>query len=441
MRSGQQGSFAITADRVVDGTGRVIRGGLLVVEGARIAFVGEKGRGSVPAEARHLDFPGCTVLPGLIDTHMHLAMFNITTFRNYRVATFEVTPELQTFYALLHAQMCLEMGYTTIRDMGMVSYAGLLTRNLAALRDAINVGIIPGPRILVAGWAVITGGHLELILPPNVPRPDGVTADGPWELRKMVRQQIKAGCDFIKTCASGGGGTDKEEPDIRNMTQDELNAVVDEAHAFKKQCAVHCFTPEAQKMAVRAGADTVEHCVWTDSEALEMLKSSGTPVVPTLSHRTDRAIEVRRRLGTPEFVLNKMKRIQSDCFETFKRLHRAGVKIAMGTDMGYDPEMGLNSLELELYVEFGMTPMEAIQTATLNAAQAIGLGAVVGSLEPGKLADVVVVEGDPLSEIRLLQEKDRIKLVMKEGVIYVDKTDGGARMVIHDACRSWRLIV
>jgi imidazolonepropionase-like amidohydrolase len=435
------GIKVLRGERLIDGTGRETTGrAVVVVEGTQIKAVGAEPEVRVPPGAEVFDLPGCTLMPGLIDCHIHLDWFNISTFKNHRVAAFEVAPELQMLYGLFHAQMCLEMGVTTLRHLGMINYVGLDTAAMVAVRDAIDAGIMAGPRLLVAGWTVITGAHLDLCLPRNALRQPGVTGDGPWELRKIARTNLRIGCDWIKTCASGGGGTDKEEPDVRNMTQEELEAIVDEAHAFHKRCAVHCFTPSAQKAAMRAGADTLEHIVFTDDEAITMMKAEGVPIVPTLSHRSDHAIDVRRRLGTSDFVLRKMKKIQPHTQESFKRIHQAGVKIAMGTDMGLDPEMSMNAGELEIYVSYGMTPMEAIQTATKNAAEAIGLGDQVGTLEAGKLADVVVVEGNPAQDIRVLQDKHKIKMVMKEGHVYVDRRPGHDRRVIQGDEGSWTII-
>ena len=233
----------------------------------------------------------------------------------------------------------------------------------------------------------MTGSHLELIQPRAMYRWGFNTADGPWELRKLARKNMLAGCDVIKTCASGGGGTDKEEPDIRNMTQEELDAVVDEAHALHKHAAVHCFTTNAQRMALKAGADTIEHMVFHDDETIELIRKSGTPVTPTLAHRTDHAIQLRREHGTADFVLRKMKYLQPFCFETFQKMYKAGIKIAMGTDMGFEPDMGSNAAELEIYVKLGMKPMDAILTTTRNAAQALKQEKDLGTIEAGKLAD------------------------------------------------------
>lgn len=431
----------LKGSRLIDGTGREIaKPAVVVLDGSRIKQVGAEHEVRVPAGAEVEEFPGCTLMPGLIDCHLHLTAHNILTFKNYRAAAGETSPQQMLLYALLHAQILLEAGFTTLRHLGWASGHGLDVDEMVALREAIEAGIVAGPRLRVAGWTVITGSHLDLCLPRRGFRASGMTADGPWELRKLARSHLRTGVDLIKTCASGGGGTDREEPDVRNMTQEELDAICDEAHAFHKQVAVHCFTPEAQKMAIRAGADTIEHTVFTDDEAIAMLRAENKPVTTTLMHRTDHAIEVRRRIGTPEFVLRKMKAIQPHAYECFQRMHQAGVKIAMGTDTQLDPEMGSNAGELELFVKLGMTPMEAILTATRNAAEAIWVDAITGTLEPGKFADVIAVEGNPLADIRILQDREKIKLVMKEGKVFVDRREGRRRTVIHDETRKWALI-
>lgn len=432
---------AIKAGQLIDGNGgAVVKNPVLVMQGSRITAVGPASAVEIPREAKIIDVPDHTIMPGMMDLHLHLCMFNNLTFKNYRVAQWEVTPELQQMYALFHAQLCLEMGFTTLRDLGMNSSRGLLTAEMCAVRDAIDAKIFAGPRLIIGGFTYITNSHLELIMPRAALRLGFQNADGPWELRKLARTNLREGCDVIKTCASGGGGTDREEPDVRNMTQEELDAIVDEAHAFHKLAAVHCFTPNAHRMAVKAGADTIEHMVFHDEDSIERIVAAGIPVTPTLLHRTDHAIEVRREIGTAEFVLTKMKKIQPHCFETFQKMHKAGVKIVMGTDMGYEPSMGSNAGELELYCQLGMTPMEAIMTTTKNAAAAIKMQDDLGTLESGKLADVVVVNGDPLKDIRVLQERRNIVMVMKAGEIYVDRRPGHEKSVIPTEHGGWRII-
>lgn len=432
---------AVKCGTFIDGNGgKPLKDVVLIIDGRRIKGVAAKGKVKIPAGMEVVDCSRYTVMPGMMDLHIHTAMFNCMTFHNHRVAQFEVMPHLQQMYAMFHAQNCFDMGFTTLRDLGMNGTRGLFVHELCAVRDAIDAGIVEGPRMLIGGFTTITGSHLDLIQPRAMVRTGFHTADGPWELRKLARTNLLAGVDVIKTCASGGGGTDKEEPDIRNMTQEELDAIVDEAHAFHKSAAVHCFTTNAQRMALKAGADTIEHMVFHDDETIDMIKEAGVPVTPTLSHRTDHAIDLRRDLGTAEFVLKKMKWLQPYCFETFQKMYKAGIKIVMGTDMGFEPHMGSNAAELEIWVKLGMKPMDAIVAATKNAAEAIKMGDKLGTLEVGKFADLIAVDGDPLKKIACLQQKKNIKVVMKEGRVYADRRPGQSKNVVQMQPGEWKII-
>lgn len=426
---------------LIDGRGgKPVKDPVIVLEGRRIKQVGAKNEIKVPARAEVIDCGKLTLMPGLMDVHLHTMMFNCLTFHNYRVSQWEITPELQQMYGLFHAQLCFDMGFTTLRDLGLNSSRGLLTAHLCAVRDSINAGIVEGPRMFIGGFTTITGSHLDLIQPRAMQRLGFQTADGPWELRKLARTNLLAGCDIVKTCATGGGGTDKEEPDIRNMTQEEIDAIVDEAHAFHKVAAVHCFTPAGQRMALKAGADTIEHMVFHDDETVDMIAEAGVWMTPTLLHRTDHAIETRKDQGTSQFVINKMKALQPYCYETFQKMYKAGVNIALGTDMGYDPEMGTNARELEVYVKLGMTPMDALLSATRNGARALKMDKDLGTVEAGKLADIIAVNGDPLKNIAVLQEKKNIQMVMKEGRVYADRRPGNNKSVVNVAPGDWQIV-
>ena len=422
----------------IDGKGGSLEVGAVHVQGKTIAAVGTRDLIAASPDIPVLELNNCTIMPGLIDAHIHLGAQNVYNFDNYRTATFEITPQLQQMYAMLHAQMCLEMGFTTLRDMSWVTPWGLFTDEMVAVRDAIKQEILPGPRILAGAWAVMTFAHLELLLPHHAIRAPGVTADGPWELRKMVRAQLRKGADFIKTCASGGGGTDHQDArGILNMTQEELDAVVDEAHMLGKHVATHAWTPESQKRAMRAGTDTLEHCVRTDDEAIAMMLDTGTPIVPTLTVRTDHALGLVEKAGASRFVLENYRRHQKFCFENFKKLLEAGVKIAAGTDINVQPNMGESAIELEVYVDLGMTPMQAIVAATRNAAEAIGLGSQIGTLEKGKTADIIAVKGNPVTNISLLRDKGNIALVMRDGEILVGNDGSRVRQAIFRDKWDW----
>ena len=431
----------IKGGTLIDGSGKKpVKDPVVELNGRRIKRVGTKASIRIPPRATVIDCGNRTLMPGMMDLHIHTAMYNCMTFHNHRVAQFEIMPHLQQMYSLFHAQNCFDMGFTTLRDLGMNGPYGLLVNELCAVRDAINAGIVEGPRMLVAGFTTMTGSHLDLIQPRAMYRWGFNTADGPWELRKLARKNLLAGVDVIKTCASGGGGTDKEEPDIRNLTQEELDALVDEAHALHKHAAVHCFTTHAQRMALKAGADTIEHMVFHDDKTIELIAKAGVPVTPTLAHRTDHAIQLRREHGTADFVLRKMKYLQPFCFETFQKMYKAGIKIAMGTDMGFEPDMGSNGAELEIYVKLGMKPMDAILTATRNAAEALKLDKDIGTIQAGKFADIVAVNGDPLKNIRCLQDKKNIQLVMKEGKVYADRRPGHNKNVVNVKPGDWKII-
>ncbi|MEQ8196047.1 MAG: amidohydrolase family protein [Rhodospirillales bacterium] len=421
----------VKAGLLIDGHGGAPRkNAVIVIDGKRIETIGNDGAVEIPGGAEVIDASNLTVMPGMFDCHVHLAAVNACSFSNYRVGLWETTPQLLQFYTLYHAQRCFEMGFTTLRDMGRETPRGNFTAEICAVRDSINLGLVPGPRVLACGRIVTTGSHHDLNIPRSAPRVEGATATGPWALRDVVRQYVRMGCDVIKACVSGGSHA-HDDPDSRNITQEELNAVVDEAHAFKKPAAAHCWTSEAHRMCLEADVDTIEHMVFTDDETIQMIKAAGKPVTPTLIHRTDHAIEIRRRMGTAESILKKLKQVQPYCWDAFKKMHKAGVKIAMGTDTVYDPVMGENAMELELYVDFGMSPMEAIQTATRNAAEAVGLGKDTGTLDAGKYADLIAVDGNPLSDIKHLQNKDNIRLVMKEGTDFINKIASERKYVIH----------
>lgn len=428
--SGKQ-QIIIRAGRLIDGTGaEPAKDALIVVEGKKIKSIEKSGAYQIPDNAIVIDASNQTVMPGLFDCHVHLASINACSFANYRVGIFEITPQLQQFYALYHAQRCFEMGFTTIRDMGRETPYGHFASEISAVRDSINIGLVPGPRVIACGRVVTTGSHHDMNIPRAAPRMPGVTVTGPWAVREKVRQFIRQGADVIKACISGGSHA-HDDPDSRNITPEELEAIVDEAHAFKKPVAAHCWTPESHKIALAAGVDTIEHMVFTSDETIEAIRDAGVWVTPTLVHRSDHAIEIRRRMGTAPSILDKMRHVQPYCYDAFQRMHKAGVRIFMGTDTTMDPAMGENAMELEMYVQLGMTPMEAILTATSRAAEAIGVSDKLGTIVPGKIADIVAVDGNPLTDIKLLQEKSNIRLVMRDGQPFVDTLSSERKYIIH----------
>ena len=433
-------AYLVKAARLIDGRGGIQERPVIRIEDARIAAVGTPETIAASLDAQLIDVPDCTLMPGLIDAHVHLGAFNCSSFGNARAARFEVTPQLQSFYALFHAQMCFEMGFTTLRDAGRGTPRGDFAEEMCAVRDAIKAGIVPGPRILVLAETMITGAHLELLtLPRAMQRPDNFTADGPWELRRKVRQLIRSGVDGIKTSVSGGIALGSD-PNVRNMTQEELDAIVDEAHAFHKPVAAHCFHAEGLRMCVEAGVDTIEHMVYSDEDLIARVSSAGIWVVPTLLNRSEYVITKNIKLGLPRSLIAIQREIQPHCFDTFRRMREAGVRIAMGTDIHNVPEMGCGARELELYVSNGMSPLEAISSATRDAACALGLGADLGTIEVGKIADLIAVKDNPATDIVLLQDTNNIVLVMKEGNLYIDRTATPPRLVRHGALDQWKII-
>lgn len=408
---------------MVDGAGsEPQRNMAILIEDGTIREIRPHDAAPIPPDAEIIDGSSFTVMPGLIESHIHLIKANIRYFQNYQLATVITHPTLMQMYALRSAQIMLEAGFTTIKNQPhFMPWEPRSELYGVAVRDSIAVGLFQGPRMVTGGYAHITNSHFDYTTPRSLPRFDDVTADGPWALRRMVRQILRGGADFIKTCLSGGGGTSEEAENIRNMTQEEIDAIADEAHAFGKMCSAHCFTALSQKMAMRADIDVLEHCVFTDDEAIAMMVDRNQLLVPTLAHRSDKAIEQRREHGAPQNVLDKMKRIQEDCWKSFQRIHEAGVPLAMGTDTQIDPEVGDSADELEIYVQLGMSPHEAIITATSTAARAVGLSDKIGTLQTGKLADLILVAGDPLRDIHVLSNHDNIRVVMKGGDVAIDR--------------------
>ena len=414
---------ALKGRLLIDGTEKEpIKNPLVVVENGRIAEV--RGDGRPPSGARLVDVADCVLMPGMMDLHLHTASPNAQDYPNTDLAHVIRSPAQTVLDAANNCRRLIEAGFTTIRDLGWLIPEGRnFTTDLAALRDSIAAGKLPGPRVVVGGMTHITGGHFDNVMPPNVERIPAYVADGPWEMRRLVRLNLRNGADLIKTCISGGTGTfvSTEHVMDRNLHIDELRAIVDETHAFRRLVAAHCHTPDSVRMALDAGVDTIEHCVLTDEDAIARLAASGKYVVPTLAFRETSIIESRRARGIPEFVIQMMLEKRDISNETFRRYHKAGVRFAMGTDTHVDPPFGENAREIEIYVELGLTPLQAIQTATRNAADALGLLDQLGTVEQGKRADILAIAGNPLEDVSLLRSLDRIKLVIKEGRIAVDR--------------------
>jgi imidazolonepropionase-like amidohydrolase len=382
--------------RHLDGTGAPPRAGVdVVLEGERIASVGAAG---AVGDAEVIELQGRTLMPGLIDCHVHLT-FTGEAQEVERAATIPV-PDL-AWTAATNARDTLEGGVTTVRDVG--ARAGVAIR----LREAIAAGRVPGPRMRAAGAIIcMTGGHGWFI---------GREADGPDDVRRAVREQLKAGADCIKFTATGGGMTPGVDPRASSFTEVELAAGVDEAHKAFRRAIAHAQGNAGIKTAVRAGIDSIEHGVYLDDAVIEEMRERGTFLVPTL---VAPAMIARHgtSAGIPEYVVTKASAVLDVHQESFRKAVRAGVRIAMGTDAGTPfNRHGANAQELALMVEGGLSPADTIVAATRSAAELLDLLDVTGTVETGKAADLLIVDGDPLADIRILGERDRLAGILKNG--------------------------
>ncbi|MDE3035040.1 MAG: amidohydrolase family protein [Nitrospirota bacterium] len=391
-------AVAIRNIRIIDGLGQVIERGTVLVRGDRIAAVGAARDVAVRRGTPVVDGRGLTALPGLIDCHVHLCLGGeADVVRTVR----DESPALTLLKAARFAGLTLAAGVTTVRDLGARDH------QIFALKQAQADGLIPGPRILAAGLALcMTGGHARFI---------GREADGPEEILRAVREQVAAGADVIKFIASGGVLTPGTSPDLAQLTQEELAAGMDEARRAGRRVAAHAHGAEGMKNAVRAGAHSIEHATLLDDEAGELMRAHGVFMVPTLSALATTAA-CGSGCGVPESAVTKARSMKVRHEASFKQALRSGIPIAMGTDAGTPFNYhGENAQELTRMVALGMSPMDAIRSATASAAELLGLTRLVGTLEPGKLADLLLVEGNPLKRIELLRDRDRLAGVMQAG--------------------------
>ena len=394
----QEHPIVIRNVTLVDGTGAAPAAGqALIVEGRRISWIGPEAQLPEGSAGGALDGQGGTVMPGMINCHVHLTNDGSPDLIS------QVEKDSVTVAALrgyLNLQATLESGITSVRDCGAANGIAL------DLARAVEDGLVRGPRIRAAGRVItMTGGHGHFI---------GREADGPDGVRQATRAEIKAGAHFIKAMATGGVLTPGVVPTQTALQQDELEQVAREAHNAGRRAACHAIGNEGIKNAIRAGIDSIEHGFYLDEEALELAMDHGTVLVPTLI-AVNQIVNNGKTGAMPDWVVEKAESESGHHRESFAAAVRSGMKIAAGTDAGtpFNPHTDL-AQELALMVDYGMRPMDAIVAATGNAAENLGLAPEVGTLEVGRLADIIVVDGDPAADITAV---GRVLLVMKSGTV------------------------
>ncbi len=410
-----QGTIALTGATLIDGTGAApLRDATVVVEGRQIAAVGPAGSVAPPPGATVYDLAGRTLLPGLIDGHVHLRAYAGAGQRDIHLWNVTTFLEEQALHAAANARRALLAGVTTVRDMA----GGRLE---VAVKHAIDDFVLDGARVVASGFVGMTAGHGDLFCPAAIDRRLWPTADGVDECRKLVRQYARDGVDLIKLCTSGGVLSLGDETGWRNYTPEETRAIVDEAHALGKRVAAHAHTRDGIRQALEAGVDTLEHGSDLDDELVALMLRRGVRLCPTLAI-TEYILTRGAERGVPAASLEKARAMQAVRIASVRRAYEAGVPIFMGTDSCNTFPFGAHAWELALLHErVGLSPLEAIVAATRSAAEALGLGARTGTVEPGKWADLLIVDGDPLADLGLLRDEGRLAGVFRDGRLLVDR--------------------
>jgi imidazolonepropionase-like amidohydrolase len=395
----------VRAGHVLDvKSGKMLADQAIVIEGDKIVSIGPASSAQAVAGATTINLPNSTVLPGLIDSHVHLT----GDLKNSGYRSLGISLPRATLTGAHNAKVTLDAGFTTVRNVGAEGFSDV------ALRDAINDGDIPGPRMLVSGPLLgITGGHCDNNLLPweyHVSE-DGV-ADGVEAVQRKVRENIKYGADLIKICATGGVLSKGDDPQASQFTQEELKAIVADAHRLGRKVAAHAHGAQGILWATEAGVDSIEHGSYINDEAIAAMKQHGTYLVPTL-YLADWFLQNAESLHVSPDIIAKGKAVMPAARKNVAHAFASGVKVAFGTDAAVYPH-GLNAREFAVMVKLGLTPLQAIQAATINAADLLGWADKVGAIESGKWADLVAVDSDPLQDVTTLEH---VKFVMKGGAV------------------------
>jgi imidazolonepropionase-like amidohydrolase len=400
----------LRAAHLFDGvSGNLVDHGVIVISGTRIQALGSEAK--IPADAEIIDLGDATLLPGFIDAHVHLSFEASPNWYLDFYQSIMRFPAEQALYGADHAKATLEAGITTVRDVGSRDYVAV------SLRNAIRAGVIPGPRMLVANNPIgASGGHADKDpLPPEriaVAGPLTGVCNGPEECRAAVRYQLKYGADVIKFMPSGGVLSLSDPVDNPQLTQDEMNAIVSEAHNWGRKAAAHCHGDRAAKMAIAAGVDSIEHGTFLKDDTLLEMKKKHVYLVATLFA----GAWVGERLDQfPPAIAAKARAAAAQAQQMFARAVKIGVPLAMGTDAGVEPH-GLNAREFSLMNKNGLPAAQALIAGTANGAELLGVADQVGTLTAGKLADIVAVAGNPLTDLKTTEHP---VFVMKEGTVYV----------------------
>ncbi len=398
-------TVVVTAGRMVDViAGRMVEHPQITITDGRITAIGASSA-TIPAGVRHVDLPGMTLLPGLIDMHTHLT--SDPHYSGYR--RLEFTDNFWTVVGVSNAKKTLEAGFITVRNVGSANYDDV------AIKQGIEQGMIVGPRIVPATYAIgATGGHCDsTAFPPSITTSNPAVANGPEQIRATVRKLRKYGAEVIKFCGTGGVLSKTDTVGGQQYDLTEMRALVDEAHMLGLRVAVHAHGTSGIKDAIRAGVDTIEHASLADDEAFALAKQHGTWFSMDI-YDDDYILAEGEKNGVYKESMDKERVIGLKQRQTFQAAVKAGVKMIFGTDAGVYPN-GLNARQFVTMVKWGMTPMQAIQAATVNAAEALGRPADVGAIAVGRFGDLIAVAGDPLADVATLQN---VAFVMKGGEVF-----------------------